>query len=362
LKLATIVGHEAPLRRLRDAVGRRRLAHALVFAGPEGIGKWTTARSLAAWLLCEKDAADACETCGSCRMVASASEPARVQHGERGHPDLLLEDLRLDDKARPPKLRKNILIEQAKEVRDFVGARSLGGGRKIAIVNHAERMTDEGANALLKTLEEPPAQSLIVLVAAKAGALLPTVRSRCQRIDFAPLARGAIERALVERFGRSPSDARLLAFHADGSLGVAVTTDVARLREARARILADLDRVAGRSWPDLASAAAPILAQLRTDSKRAERRGRDEGDDEEPTPGEPSALGLLIAVLRERVHAAAGIADAAPDDRGRRAWPLASALAALEAAADAAEDLRRNANQSLAVEAMWLRIGRALAA
>ena len=178
--LPKIVGHEHVFETFRRALGQRRLASTFLFVGPPGIGKWTTALSLAQALLCETtppDELQACQTCPGCQQVAAWT-----------HPDLLLVQ-KPDDKNfipielfigdREHRMREGLCHE--------IALKPFRGGRRIAIIDDADYLNQEGANCLLKTLEEPPADSLIILIGTSQQRQLPTIRSRCQIIRFQPL-------------------------------------------------------------------------------------------------------------------------------------------------------------------------------
>ena len=178
--LPEIVGHEHVFETFRRALQQRRLASTFLFVGPPGIGKWTTALSLAQALLCESTSPDelqACGACPGCQLVAA-----------RTHPDLLLIQ-KPDDKNFIPV--ESFIGDREHRMREGlchdIALKPFRGGRKIAIIDDADYLNQEGANCLLKTLEEPPADSLIILIGTSQQRQLPTIRSRCQIIRFGPL-------------------------------------------------------------------------------------------------------------------------------------------------------------------------------
>ncbi|HTS16968.1 MAG TPA: DNA polymerase III subunit delta' [Verrucomicrobiae bacterium] len=153
---------------LRRSLERGRLAHAYLFAGPRGSGKESMARTLAKALNCTEKEHDSCDRCDSCR---------RIEEGV--HPDVYW--------VRPESKSRRIQIEQMREFMKSVNLRSSMGGVKVGIVVDADCMGEEAGNAFLKTLEEPPAQTVIVLLTADPQRLLPTILSRCLRISFGPV-------------------------------------------------------------------------------------------------------------------------------------------------------------------------------
>jgi len=211
---AEIIGHQRPLEILRLALDNGRLHHAYLFVGPEGSGKRTVALALAKAIHCRETKNDFCDRCPDC---------ARIQGGN--HPDVRLVQT-LEDK-------KEISIKQVREIEKELNFRSFSGKRKIAIIDPATLLNTSSQNALLKTLEEPPQNSMIVLIAPNAGALLPTLRSRCLRISFGPLARDEVARCLTSKEGINQDDANLRAALSMGSLGAAIKFDKDELLEKR---------------------------------------------------------------------------------------------------------------------------------
>lgn len=157
--------HDAAVGKLQSAWASARLPHALLLQGAEGLGK----KSLAAWLsravLCERstNTLQMCGTCAHCKLTTADS-----------HPDLLW--------IAPEEDKQQISVDQIRAATERLGKTSYMGGYKIAVIEPAHQMTHSAANSVLKTLEEPPAQSLLILITSHATSLPATVRSRCQRI------------------------------------------------------------------------------------------------------------------------------------------------------------------------------------
>lgn len=212
-----IIGHERPVRILRRALAGGTVAHAYLFSGDEGIGKRMTALALAAAVNCQAQGSDGgCGSCPSCRKTAAAS-----------HPDV---HLLVPDGA-------EIKIDQVRQVQAELSLRPFEGAKKVLIVDGAETMNDASANALLKTLEEPPGDAVIVLVTPRPQGLLPTIRSRCQEVRFLPLSRQVLARAIREKRGLSEEDAWFLAAIARGGIGRALTMDAEAERRERDEFL-----------------------------------------------------------------------------------------------------------------------------
>ncbi|MGH7858874.1 MAG: DNA polymerase III subunit delta', partial [Candidatus Binatia bacterium] len=130
MKLAEILGQERAVSILRESIERGRLHHALLFSGPEGIGKRTTAFALAARLLCESRADDSCGACPACVQVRGLETDSGTRH-----PDLYFETLETNERGKP---RKNVSIDQVRELQVALGRSALGGGKKIAIIDEAQ--------------------------------------------------------------------------------------------------------------------------------------------------------------------------------------------------------------------------------
>lgn len=198
----SIIGHEENIAQLQQLLQAERLPHALLFCGPRGIGKFLTARVLAAALLCEKKTA-ACGSCPSCQAILTNT-----------HPDLY--EIEPDGKT-----VKMIKIEQIRRLQAEISRAPYLADKRVVIINEADSMNETAANSLLKTLEEPTGQVVFILVAARRDGLLDTIVSRSRLMPFQPLPREKLAAALRSR-GLPEEIAGSLAGLAEGSFGRAL--------------------------------------------------------------------------------------------------------------------------------------------
>lgn len=198
-----VSGHDDLADSFMDLVKRGRLAHAYLFVGPSGVGKKLFATELAKALLCERSGGrlEACDQCSSCQLVDAGT-----------HPDLLM--------ASRPEEKNELPIETIRELSEKLYLKPARGGYKIAIIDDADDFNDASANCFLKTLEEPPPKSLLILLATDPDRQLSTIVSRCQVVRFAPLPAGLIAKLLGEQ-GLDAAKAQRLARISAGSLGLA---------------------------------------------------------------------------------------------------------------------------------------------
>jgi DNA polymerase-3 subunit delta' len=313
---ADIRGQEIPIERLRLAIRAGRLGHALIFAGPPGVGKRTTANALARALLCRDRPGEGCGRCAECHLVAAGT-----------HPDLFVEDMERARIDRPTATQ--LSIEQVRRMRAKLAGRPIRGSRKVGILDPADRATPDAQNALLKTLEEPPGAATLVLVASNARALLPTILSRSQILRFAPLEPDAVA-ALLESEGIDPELARRTAVLAEGRLDrarILADEELCKVGEDVQARLRELERM---SIPDLLDGAEELAGA------RGERASERQ---------EIQRAALLGWYRDEMIAAANASSPADPEDRRaqiRRAWKrLARAYATCV-------DLERSANAQLA--------------
>lgn len=244
VRLENFVGNSRLVERLRAS----SLPQASLFTGPEGVGKQTLALSLAAGKNCkEKFENRPCGSCSSCVKIAGGN-----------HPDIML--------FYPEK--RLIRIDEMRRMNKEVQFRPFEGRVRVFVVDQAETMTPEAANSILKTLEEPPESSRIILVSAFPHRLLPTVRSRCQQFSFLSLKREEIRSFLTEQ--ALEGDTELRSALARGSIGTALELNLKEVLEDRDRVLDVLETWLGQeSFSQLYAKCE--LPPLRGDLKKRER-------------------------------------------------------------------------------------------
>src|SRR5688572_8215528 len=232
---STPVGHARVQALLRQAVIRGRVPQTMLFAGPEGVGKHTVALSLAQAINCPKSAEGiACGKCSACTRIAKGqfSDVVEVDNGDIA----------------------SISIKSIRErVLDLVGYRPFEGQRRVFIIDPADALSVQAQDALLKTLEEPPPATVLILISAYPDSLRPTVLSRCRRVRFGVLTEAEVAQVLTSRHGMDAALARARAGLSGGSVAQALALDGGVLED---------DREA--AWDMLrTAAAAPISARLR---------------------------------------------------------------------------------------------------
>ena len=330
-----LIGHERPTAILKASILHDRVAHAYLFFGEDRIGKRLAALRFAQAINCETDygpgGPDACGACRSCRQIEA-----------RTHPDFLL--IEPDQEQANPQIK----IEQIRELEQQLVYHPLVGRRKVCLIDEADRMTPGAANALLKTLEEPPDHSLLLLITSRPSALLATVRSRCQGIRFVAPARADVETALMTTRRIPPADARFLAMVTQGRIGQALETDLAATRVQQDEFSALTSAKSLQSVATLLTAAEALY--------RSDRA--------------PEALEWIVRWIRDLILVSVG---ADPDHllngdrlpqleesaRGLRPDALLDLLADIETIQQAAT---RNVNLQMALETILLRLRDAIKA
>lgn len=239
MPLSTIKGQDRVLDALKRSISANRVAHAYLFEGPDGSGRRATALALIQTLFCKETLnGDGCGICPSCRKVVAGN-----------HPDLQL--------LMPLPDKRDISIEQIRELQQILSLRPYEANRKACLIEPADRMNEKSANALLKTLEEPPGNAIIVLLTTQADLLLSTIRSRCQHLRFSPLDDVVIIDLLIQQ-GMDPAKARELALLAEGSMERASTLEEESDTTQRQELLAVLSKASSRNVATVFDAAESI--------------------------------------------------------------------------------------------------------
>jgi DNA polymerase-3 subunit delta' len=208
-------GQGAALARAAHAIRGARVPSAWLIAGAPGVGKATFAYTIARYLLRYGATAE-----GPADLAVAPNDIVSKQIEAQSHPGLLVLARRVDDKGKMPTALK---VGEIRRLSGFFGLTSALGGWRVAIVDTADDMNEEAANALLKILEEPPPRGLLLVLAHAPGRLLPTIRSRCQRFDLKPLEEDTLLAELAERLPDMDEKDRIALVHlAEGSLGLAL--------------------------------------------------------------------------------------------------------------------------------------------
>jgi DNA polymerase III subunit delta' len=367
MPFSEFLGNARIVTALRGMLRSERVPHAMLFAGPRGVGKFTLARLFAQAANCERLRDDSCGECGPCRTIAGLQNTSGlIEQGlaERGEsPDtatvervpLLLEThpdvwAIVPDPVRfkNPVVRPILHVGQLRAVQRAAYFKPLAR-RRVFIIDGAETMRWDHANIFLKILEEPPETATLILLAPNPYLLLPTIRSRCLQFFFSPLAPEQVEQLMGRRDDLSAAQRKLGAQMAEGSPGAALAMDVAEAAELRTTILQILATVIERRSPaELFSKTAHLVKTQKT-------------------PFE-TVLELFYSLLNDLLELSAGFAG-----QGVRNPALGKELAKLSrqvdtvwiaSAVDALDELesrlRRNVNRQLGLDAIALSLAEAL--
>ena len=200
---ADILGLEAIKEHFTKAIAFHKVSHAYILTGEKGMGKKSLANAFALSLLCEKGGTEPCLECHSCRQVLSGNHPDLIYVTHEKPASIGVEDVR-------------------SQINDTMAVRPYNGGYKIYIVDEAEKMTVQAQNALLKTIEEPPAYGVILLLTSNEDAFLSTILSRCVQLKLKPLKDSVVKTYLEETMGVKEQDADVYTAFARGNLGKAI--------------------------------------------------------------------------------------------------------------------------------------------
>lgn len=198
-----ILGHEQIKEHFRNAVETGKVSHAYILSGEAGMGRKSLANAFVLSLLCEAGMAEPCMQCHACKQVLSGN-----------HPDLIYVT-----HEKPASIGVDDIREQ---INDTIQIRPYSSYYKIYIVDEAEKMTIQAQNALLKTIEEPPAYAVILLLTTNSDAFLPTILSRCVQLKLKPLKDSVVKEYLIQSLGEKESQADIYSAFARGNLGKAI--------------------------------------------------------------------------------------------------------------------------------------------
>ena len=197
-----VVGHKDIINYIRNAVREDKVSHAYILNGERGAGKKMLADLFAATLLCEKGGPDPCNECHSCRQAESGNHPDIIKVTHEKPNSISVDDIR-------------------EQVNNTIMIKPYQGPYKVYIIPQADMMTPQAQNALLKTIEEPPEYAVILLLTSNIDSLLPTIRSRCVRLDLKVVDDGLVKKYLMEHLQVPDYQAEIDASYAQGSIGKA---------------------------------------------------------------------------------------------------------------------------------------------
>lgn len=336
-----IEGHDDVVNRFRRAIARGRLASTFLFVGPAGIGKRLLAEKLAQALLCPHVDAQTLAPCGRCDSC--------VQVASHTHPDLLLIS-KPPDKSEIPVAA--FIGEDNRRMREGlchdIALKPFMGGRKVAIIDDADFLNEEGANSLLKTLEEPPPRSVLILIGTSADRQLPTIRSRAQLFRFRPLPEETVAEILLAKGLAADRESALrLANLAEGSVERAVALADDELWSFRRELLQVLSATHLGSVA-FAGSLVPFVEAAGKEAKA--RRGRAR-----------QLVAFAVEFYRQLLRGRAGAAPAGDTElltaveAALARWPgdAETAAACIERSLEALAHLDRNAHQATLLEC-WL--------
>ena len=199
-----ILGHETIKEHFKKAIAVHKVSHAYILAGEAGMGRKSLANAFALTLLCEKGQTEPCLECHACKQVLSGNHPDLIYVTHEKPASIGVDDIR-------------------NQINGDVAIKPYSSPKKIYIMNEGEKMTVQAQNALLKTIEEPPAYGIIILLTTNADTFLQTILSRCVRLDFRPLRDTLVTQYLQEKYDLTDYECRFATAFAQGKIGRAVT-------------------------------------------------------------------------------------------------------------------------------------------
>ena len=227
MNIKDIVGHKDKVEHLLKAYKLGKLAHAYIFLGPQGIGKKSSALAFIKYVFCEdisykESNGDSCSVCAECRKVSAGN-----------HPDLIMLE---------PE-RSSIKIDMIRELKNNLHYGKYDANLRFCIINDAENLRLEAANALLKTLEEPAKDVIIILVTSKVNMLLPTIISRCQKVRFNPLTKDEIKSALISIHGLDDDRADVVSGFLQGAFPKTDKESLDKIIDLRSNLLKKIKEI-----------------------------------------------------------------------------------------------------------------------
>lgn len=238
-----ILGNDAAKTSLTRMIDSGRLPNSLLFTGHEGVGKREFALEVARALVCSSTVdGQGCGKCSACERVVKFEIPKPEKKDDfkqvffSGHPDV----------GTVVAYNRNILVDAIRALEQEANFRPFEAKARLFLIDDADKMNDAASNALLKTLEEPPSTTYIILATSKPEALLQTIHSRCQVMRFAPLTVDSVEAFLLNDKSYAAADASLAARMSKGSIGTAIGLDIEKLRNSRDSMLDLVESGLGR--------------------------------------------------------------------------------------------------------------------
>lgn len=317
-----IIGHDRIIAMLQKGVEGDMLPNAYIFSGLEGVGKMLTALELAKAIQCVESAKDGCGECPSCLKIASGN-----------HPDLLIID----------KGDEKIKVEDIRECRTWLSYKPYGK-KRVVIINQAETITPQGGNAFLKTLEEPPENTLIILVTTNLHSLLPTIVSRCRMVRFNRLSYSDVENIAVKEYNLAKPEAAAIASLSNGSINPAAFAigrdEIAMGRDLSLTLLKE--SLAG-NLEYILTATTPLLSDRGKLSVCLDLMSNIVRD-----------IALIVSGESEKIISNRDIIDSLSEMSGRVS--LKWAVTAFDMVKEAKQALNRNANTRLLLEELLIGI------
>jgi DNA polymerase-3 subunit delta' len=238
-----LVGNNHIKTVLRRLIAQKRVPNSLLFVGEDGVGKRHFALELVKAFVCQNPKnSEACDVCAACRRADKFAFPKSDKNDD--YEKVIFSEH--SDVGMVIPYKNSILVKAIRDLEREANFRPYEANARFFLIDNAEKLSvakDNAANALLKTLEEPAATSHIFLITSRPDALLPTIRSRCQTVRFAPIDSGEIESYLLKTKKCAPDDAALLAKLSNGKLGHALKTDLGKFRERRDQMIKVLESI-----------------------------------------------------------------------------------------------------------------------